>query len=215
MLVRTIQNVKILLMTGRIMKSDRLFYLDCARAVAILLIIIAHYNDHIKTTVSSGLMFFDPKIASAIGISLFIILSGASLFVSSKNNFDILTFYKKRFFSIFPLFYTTYLFWFLMLTILFNEYPFPPDRNPLSFIFTMLGLDGFLLYKIKTYYLLGEWFLGLIIIMYILFPAIRYLFKKNRMITIIVSIIISFLTYYFYNLDMAIIRFPPVEYSNS
>jgi peptidoglycan/LPS O-acetylase OafA/YrhL len=192
------------------MKSERLFYLDCVRAIAILLIIISHYNVHLIRIVSDNYVFFNPQIASGIGVSLFIILSGSSLIISTENNFSILNFYKKRFFAIFPLFYITYLFWFVALLLIFKEYRFA-DRNPFAFLFTILGLDGFFLYNIKTYYLVGEWFLGLILILYLLFPVVRYFYYKNKICTLIVSFIICLTTYYFYNLDMSIIRFPPIR----
>lgn len=61
------------------MKIGRLFYLDCVRAIAILSIIISHYNVHLERIVSGDYVFVNPHIEYGIGVSLFIILSGASL----------------------------------------------------------------------------------------------------------------------------------------
>ena len=45
--------------------------------------------------------------------------------------------------------------------------------------FTLFGLDGYLSYRIKTYFIVGEWFLGAIIIIYILYPLLLCLMNKN------------------------------------
>ena len=46
-----------------------------------------------------------------------------------------------------------------------------------------MGLDGYFSYETETYYLVGEWFLGALIIIYMLFPIILYLFRKSAAAT--------------------------------
>ena len=80
-------------------KTGRIFFLDVIRTVAIIFIILYHYLCAwqlvtIKTvTVKFGFL-------GALGVSLFLILSGASLCTSTQKAFSIVTFYKKRFLSI-------------------------------------------------------------------------------------------------------------------
>lgn len=87
------------------------------------------------------------------------------------------------------MFWTAYAFAFLYLFFInrtiFNHVP------NWNFIFTILGMDGYLSsWKIPTFYILGEWFLGLIIILYFLFPLLRKVLIKNPKILILfVSIV--------------------------
>lgn len=193
------------------MKTNRQLSLDVIRAVAILSIIFFHYNESIKMIVSPDLVF--PSwygFYGTIGVSFFVMLSGASLSISNTNNVNAFVFYKKRFLSLMPLFYVTYLFVILLYSVILQKPPFL-GKQPFSFFLTIVGLDGFLLYKINNYYLIGEWFLGFIIVMYLFFPAMYLLFKKNKYIVVLLSFIISCFSIYFYNLDMAISRFPTVR----
>ena len=62
--------------------------------------------------------------------------------------------------------------------------------------FTIIGLDGYLLYKVKTYYEVGEWFLGAIIIIYFMYPFLLFIINKKNII--INNIIICFFYYLIY-----------------
>jgi hypothetical protein len=41
-------------------------------------------------------------------------------------------------------------------------------------------MDGYLDYKYKSYYIMGEWFTGAIVIIYYLYPIIVYISNKNK-----------------------------------
>ena len=43
-------------------------------------------------------------------------------------------------------------------------------------------MDGYFLYKFDNYYIVGEWFLGAIIMLYLLYPIISYIKNKNILI---------------------------------
>ncbi|MCI5144844.1 MAG: acyltransferase, partial [Candidatus Electrothrix sp. AR3] len=167
-----------------------------------------HYHCTITRIVSNKII--DPKyytFTGEIGVSLFIILSGASLALSTRYNYSILNFYRKRFFAIFPLFWLTYLLAFIAKSIFFQSENFA-EANPLTFILTIFGIDGFLFYKIPNYYLIGEWFLGCIIILYILFPLIRFFFEKNKLLLLLGSFIFCIVLQKIYSFDMLLMRFP-------
>ena len=191
----------------------RVLYLDFIRAVAICMVIISHFNHHAKEFIvfdsaifwnnSSGI---DQDFLGHIGVSLFIILSGASLMLSTKEGFDAKTFYKKRFLSIYPLFWVAYATTYL--TLLLIHKTLPVDAPPLTFLLTILGFDGFFLYVSPNFYLLGEWFLGLIIIMYIIFPILRHLFLKYPLFAVLLCLCVTLLVGDNYHLEMEIIRFP-------
>src|SRR5208282_2019403 len=162
---------------------ERVLYLDFVSAVAICLIITTHFNAHalllgiidkpIFWKTSFGI---DQSFLGNIGVSLFIIISGASLMLSTKESFDARTFYKKRFLAIYPLFWLTYAAAFVTLLFVYRALPVNAGASLWTFVLTITGLDGFLLYTRPNFYLLGEWFLGFIVIMYIFFPVLRYVF---------------------------------------
>jgi peptidoglycan/LPS O-acetylase OafA/YrhL len=167
-------------MEKRLYTNSRYFPLDCIRALSILLIIFFHYNCATERFSTTNFVFFPAHVVTGnIGVSLFFLLSGASLMLSTQSNYSPISFYKKRIRSIFPLFWTTYILFVLSSVIIFHPNLSFHKKNPLTFALTILGLDGFLLYKIPNYYIIGEWFLGCILILYATFPVIRYLFNKG------------------------------------
>lgn len=191
--------------------ENRLFFLDFTRAIAILLIILFHYTSWLQKIVTGAegrFVAFD--LAGAIGVSLFVILSGASLQTSTQRNFAVSEFYRKRIVAIFPLFYVCYLAVLLVCAVLYGKVPFAGGK-PAAFVLTIIGLDGFLAYAGKNYYLIGEWFLGFIIILYAVYPVIRYVFVKNRELTVIGAALLSSVAYLTYDFSMAVFRFPPIR----
>jgi peptidoglycan/LPS O-acetylase OafA/YrhL len=190
------------------MNQHRDFSLDFVRGISVLLIIFYHYNCAIVSTISNDLTLFKYYgYSGTLGVSMFFILSGASLALSTQSNYSLASFYKKRFFAIFPIFWAAYILIVMSNAIIFQSNPFV-GRNPLTFLLTILGIDGFLWYKIPNYYLIGEWFLGCIIILYILFPIIKIIFNKNKYLLLFLSFIFCTFLDKFYALDMLLLRFP-------
>jgi len=105
------------------------------------------------------------------------------------------------------LFYLAYLGFVFSFIILYQKNPFP-GRNPATFILTLIGMDGFLLYKIPNFYIIGEWFLGFIIILYLIFPIIRYFFILNKHLLLVTMVLMTIVVYNIYSFDMAIQHFP-------
>ena len=135
----------------------------------------------------------------AIGVGLFLMLSGGGLMMSSKKkaDFSVKNFYKGRFLRILIPFYISYILYSIYLFLIGFEFPVYFESltgvkpSPLCFIFTLLGMDGYLsIFNIPTFTLmLGEWFLGCLIPMYIVFPLLRKCIMKNRNLTLIIATI--------------------------
>lgn len=133
----------------------------------------------------------------AIGVGLFLMLSGGGLMMSSKKkaDFSVKNFYKGRFMRILIPFYISYILYSIYLFLIGFEFPVYFESltgvkpSPLCFIFTLLGMDGYLsIFNIPTFTLmLGEWFLGCLIPMYIVFPLLRKCILKNRNLTLIIA----------------------------
>ena len=125
-----------------------------------------------------------------VGVSLFFILSGCGLMLSSDSeDFSIKDFYKKRFVKILIPFYIVYFFCLIFhiaaghLTL---PHPFEERHlKPYSFIFTVLGMDAYVdTFGITSCSLgIGEWFLGCLVMMYILFPLLRFAMMRRPYMT--------------------------------
>lgn len=179
------------------MNYKKIASLDFVRAISVLFIIIFHY---------CAIILFDQKIDinisryvfplfGALGVSFFIIISGGGIYNSIKKDFRLMNFYKKRLLSIYPTYYVAYAITVLLLFVISGRVIFQGDISNL--LWTLLGLDGFLSSRVNTYYLIGEWFLGFIIIMYFLFPIIRFFYIKNRYATFLAAIAISLLSVHY------------------
>lgn len=166
------------------MKKERLFYLDFVRAIAVISIVITHFN-------ACFLYLNPPTPEKAVitvmisniylgnwGVSLFFIISGAALMYVYGEKCDLKMFYKKRFFNIYPMFWMAYFGAFCYLSCVNKCFPGTgvPKKN---FFLTIIGFDGLLAGNINTFYILGEWFLGAIVLLYFFFPILRKIYIKN------------------------------------
>lgn len=131
-----------------------------------------------------------------IGVGLFMIISGYSLTASSEH-ISAKEFYKKRLLRIFPQFYISYIICMILLIACGNNLNFNvPSQN---FIFTLIGFDGYLNYKIPTFYITGEWFLGAIISLYAIFPIIRICIYRHPIYTCIASLVVFLINSHYYS----------------
>lgn len=157
-------------------KKARLFPLDFVRVIGAVLIVLFHFN--MSLYLFPGIPFkpllflnFANGNIGHIGVSLFFILSGASLMYTYEAGLKPADYFKKRFLSIYPLFWVAYSAFFIHYYGL-GRTEFPDI--PLSRLFlSVIGMDGYLQYLTPTFYLIGEWFLGCIVLIYLLFPLLR------------------------------------------
>lgn len=182
--------------------KKRLFYLDFVRAIAAISIILIHFN---AIYLYAGAEYLNNVVLTTSafnvylgnwGVSLFFIISGCSLMYVYGDKFDCKTFYKKRFFSIYPMFWIAYILGFVFLFLVHHGMFMAAPKW--TILLTILGFDGYFAGDIPTFYILGEWFLGCIILLYILFPLLRYLIIKYPKITFGTSLIVYFIFILFY-----------------
>ena len=170
------------------MSKPRLFYLDSVRAFATIVILLTHYNaiylyagipeKAVISTTVCNLYIGD------FGVSLFLIISGASLMYVYEEKLDLKTFYKKRFLNIFPMFWIAYVIAFLLYFYRNGNIGAAPKRN---IIFSILGMDSYLAeLGMQTFVRVGLWFLGFIIIVYLFFPLLRKGVNDYCKITIVI-----------------------------
>jgi len=179
------------------MKTKRVESIDFIRAISVLMIIIFHFSVYISTTpnVHIEITRYIFPFFGGLGVCFFVIISGGANVINSLNSTSMLQFYKKRALSIYPQFYIAYCVTALLLFLVKGNIIFHNEFSKI--IYTIFGLDGFLVQQYRTYYLVGEWFLGFIILIYLMFPVICMAYKKNRYITFLFSIIISLLSVHY------------------
>ncbi|MCR5487201.1 MAG: acyltransferase [Lachnospiraceae bacterium] len=134
-------------------------------------------------------------------VSMFFMLSGAALYYNWRDRLKkirgkggLLDFYWKRWLTIFPMFYVA---WFIMYVInsrKLGTWYWAGSRRIMWM--TALGMDGYFMHHGLNYYCLGEWFLGAIIILYLLYPLMQFLFLHARWpVTLLLTVIFVFNVY--------------------
>ena len=189
------------------MKREHLFPLDFVRVLAAVSIVVFHYNavTFMEPIVNKPiLLFFNYANGSMghIGVSLFFILAGASLMYSSMEKLDLKTYFKKRFLAIYPLYWTVYAAFFVYNYLIKHNFAF--DKPLSRLLLTAVGMDGYLNYLIPNYYLLGEWFIGCILLIYLMFPVLRACMLRWPALTLVGTALIYIPLTLFYPFQMDI-----------
>jgi peptidoglycan/LPS O-acetylase OafA/YrhL len=167
-------------------KSMKVWFpeVDILKASAILLIVFGHIDNNIS---NYDLVRFLGNYNGIIGLSIFFFISGFLLSQSDSviNSMEaIKKFYMKKFIRIFPLYWVAL----LSLIIIFGLLQINPGHvDPYNFSLGNLLIHFFGLQGIFPYTSIQSmWFVGVIVLFYLLYPIIAYL-SKTLFETIIVS----------------------------
>jgi exopolysaccharide production protein ExoZ len=180
-----------------LVKDNRLHNLDYLRGIAAFLIMIYHHLTWIKfDLVKNG---FWEKVG-IYGVSVFYVLSGVTLYFVYNEKLkiqkdDLIDFYKKRLFRIFPLLWLT-----TFISILLSKQI--PD-----FFKLFLNLSGlFAIYKWDETFSPGIWSIGNELSFYLLFPIVIALKNKKDVIlfSIMFSLLFVYFTFYLENYDASL-----------
>ena len=193
-------------------KHSRIVSLDYVRVLLTLSILIYHMAADYKTAFPESASTMDHIINYTNGpwgpviVTMFFMLSGIGLYHKHKSIDNVWSFYYKRWKSIIPLFYIVYVVFYINHCFAIGHI-FYKDP-PLTILLTILGMDCYsgqnvplspLLQWIVggtpsgTYYLTGTWFLGPILIVYLLYPLILILYKKLNYLLLIGLALLYFL----------------------
>lgn len=169
------------------LSEKRIDYLDTIRFVACFMVVFFHFIVALPQTQQYL------SVWGRVGVGMFFMISGAALINNYYGNIHIKQFYKKRFFSIYIPFYIAYFFTFIYLVIR-NSFHLPFEAPRWTFIFTILGIDGYAsCLGAPSFYILGEWFLSVIIFIYLIFPLWRIVFIKFPTLTLVSVFILRIL----------------------
>ncbi len=162
-------------------KKEHIISCDFIRAVCAFGIVLYHYSVHIDDANLRAFFQFRQIEWSDVIVTIFFILSGAVLYY----NYPVLTslkgFYYKRWKSVYPFFYMVFIPKFLINVIRYKSFFY--QGNPFGLLLSVLGIDGYFSYRFDSYYMMGEWFLGAIILLYLLYPMVLWLFNKSALLT--------------------------------
>lgn len=179
------------------MKKPRLFYLDLIRTVALISILVIHFNASVTGYFTLPHKIFTSTLPFGIylgdfGSTLFFIVSGASLCYTAPERFDAKAFYKKRFRAVYPMFWLA---WLLCFSIRFVTRPgYYAGAKTITLVLTVLGLDNFAVaagWVGQDFACVGEWFLGSILFLYLLFPILLYGYRKHPWLTFAVACVVG------------------------
>lgn len=177
---------------------------DLIRVVAMLLVVWFHMNvELIQAEITSPFLVTHAGRTLTLGqqgVVLFIMISGATQCISYEKQAalgrGLGQYYKKRFLALMPAFYMAYFLGYVISRL--SSVPFHIGR---SFIWTVLGMDGYLIMKgIPTAYIVGEWFLGLIILLYMVFPLLYKLIRKFPKSMLVILLVYCVMINQFYHI---------------
>lgn len=185
------------------MLKQRIYEIDFIRSVALLIIIFFHYLEsgilelgllrEPESFIFHGinLLHFGGVNLSLgnWGVSLFLIISGASLMYVYEEGLEVKDFYKKRVRSIMPLYYLAFLLASTIQLLIYKGRRWSNAAN-WTIILTFLGIDGWLGEVIPNFALVGDWYVGTILIIYLFFPIFYKAIKKFPHITLLVYAVI-------------------------
>lgn len=175
------------------MKSgERIASLELIRALCSIGIVLFHIAAHIEWAPYYLRGGYNASYGDII-VTLFFILSGFVLYLNYSGELKLKEFYYKRFKSLMPMYYLAFLFCFLINVIKSGRFFYNPSAAPASLLLTIIGMDGYLAYSVNNYYILGEWFLGAIVLLYAAYPALSWEFNHHfKRCTVLVTALFLF-----------------------
>lgn len=168
---------------------------DFIRFIATVMIVIHHFvttlhsnNLHVpralQLLVSHGGMGF-----GGCGVALFFLLSGSLLYKHYIDKFNMKFFYCKRALRILIPQQIGFVAAFIATYVVYADIA---NSDKMGLVISFFGLDycgiPWIWWGIQTIWLIGEWFTTVIILIYLLFPFLRWLFLKFNKITTIIII---------------------------
>lgn len=174
-------------------KKERILYFDLIKLIATLCVFVCHFTRSLE---ANGVAF-EYKILpdniftvylGSFGVSLFFIVSGAALMYVYDEKLDVKDYLVKRLKGIYPLFWLTYLFAFFI--SFYQSGGLNQTIPKYRILYSILGCDGNMLWFGSNFYMVGEWFLSVIVLLYVIFPLLRSGVRKLPYVMLIVSVLV-------------------------
>lgn len=164
------------LMTGRIPG------VNLTRIVGALGILVFHFGchcdwlNHLCNTASYHW--------GVVWVTVFLVTSGACLTRTYSSDLDIWRYFRRRWMGLFPMFFMAWVMLAILRFVLAG--PWWVDIPKQNILLTLVGMDGYFCAKLPTFYLCGEWFLGALVVCYLVFPLLRWLLQRIPFTTAVI-----------------------------
>ena len=173
------------------------------RAVCTLGIVWYHFCSYTKSSaIRSSLWKYTNGSWGPTLVTVFFIISGMVLYINYPHINSLSKFYYKRWRSIMPVFYIGYLFYYSEHVFYFRKLFY--KGNPLRLLWSVVGMDGYVDYRFETYYCIGQWFLGALILLYIIYPVIIRVVEGRKLYYYYAVLFLAYI--FILNTDYFIIR---------
>lgn len=179
--------------------NKRLLFFDVLRVTAVSFIVLRHISTAIIDFYPFNLMLGFRHIyyvsMGGLGVSILLFVSGAVLEYQKKTINDyksLLYFYEKRFWRIYPAYWLTMIPGTAFL-ILFNY-----EWSIFDLLMQYSGFNAFIGHWGGSINAVG-WFIGMIMILYILYPLLSKLSSKNPLLFLFSTFIISRIFYFLFS----------------
>jgi peptidoglycan/LPS O-acetylase OafA/YrhL len=161
-------------------KQKRLLELDILRALAIIMIVMGHTAYYVATPLLAVAYTSLEFYIFFFGLSMFFFVSGFVLYYSHDaivTTADVLAFWKKRMIRIYPLYWLALISIFVLDT--YNIDKIMLDYSFTSLLIQFLGLQALLAPRFINP-IFTAWFVGVILLFYLIYPLIVYPFRDGR-----------------------------------
>lgn len=168
---------------GGKMKKKHFYQLDIIRAVCAVFVVCYHFSCACEIFEVQGYYNILYRFANGtwgeMAVSVFFMLSGAAMIYNYEGiELKLPNFYKKRWLTLFPMFYVMWILMYVIKASVNNNWFW--GGEPKLMLLSLFGIDGYFYYRHPNYHSIGEWFLGAIIFLYMLFPILKKLFERFR-----------------------------------
>lgn len=175
----------------------RIAYFDVISIFSCLCVLIVHFNATVagyngtfqypQNSLIPNFYLDNRVYLGSIGVSMFFMLSGARLMYTWRGT---RRFYISRLKNIYPMYWIA----FAVATMAdFLLYRGITSDSLFKLLISIAGLDGYLLqlgYLSTGFYKLGEWFLGCILMLYIIFPLLHLGVEKCPIVTMALALVL-------------------------
>lgn len=199
----------------------RIKYFDLLRVISFILIVYYHMIAQLPVNGICSYGDIWPFVANenmqigTFAVAVFFMLSGASLMYTTKDKFRVGSFYVKRFLRLLIPFYVVTFLYYIVNVIRVRDFAgvYVGGIPVWRWIFTILGMDewvamhGFVTFSRG----IGEWFLGVLVILSVLFPLLRFLMLKNQKIFMLIATFLYLVIIYNYDSEVLIYMSLPVK----
>lgn len=200
---------------------NRIKYFDLLRVICFILIIYYHMIAQLPVNGICSYGDIWPFVANenmqigTFAVAVFFMLSGASLMHTTRDGIKVGSFYLKRYVRLLIPFYVVTFLYYIANAIRVRDFAgvYVGGIPVWRWIFTILGMDEWVsMHGIVTFSRgIGEWFLGVLVILSLLFPMFRYLMLKNTKVFMVIATILYLLVIYNYNSEVLIYMSLPVK----